>query len=589
MAYTIKRSDGSVLVTIPDQSKESLSTSLVLVGRGAVNYGTDFAENFVHLMENFANVVAPNKPLTGQLWYDLTTAKLKLWTGTEWLLAQGKTSSGNLPGQIVVRDDNGDFSAHIITADLVGNASTSSKWKTPRNLTLLGDASGSVAMDGSTDVVLNAHVNRADSANRATLADRFTTSQTINLGGDLVGSFAFTGAEAVSMFARIAPSVGDVNPVSNSLMRRNDAGDVAANNFYGSLQGNAASANRWSAARRITFQGGVSGSVVLDGSGDVVVNTAVTSVPTGVIAASGVVPGTYGMATITVNAEGRITGASTNTVSSTAERATTAGRADVATRADTAGQSDYSVNAGHADNANRWTSPRRITLTGAINGYTDIDGTGNVELGTSIAPSGVRAGVYTLATVNVAADGRIIDIANGSGGGGGGGNVDYANRAGRADSAATADYAATAGRAGGLDGSVTKEQLPVFNTTVWNQVGSFFNVPVDGQYHETSVMVFPISRFGIRQIFVSLSSDQFFSNSYFSAIIKRDDATVIDLSYGDIPFQAQAATVFIPELNPVFDKGGADGDRRYSLLLRAKGPYASLRVYPFFKIIGFSL
>jgi hypothetical protein len=182
MAYTIKRSDGSVLVTIPDQSKESLSTSLVLVGRGAVNYGTDFAENFVHLMENFANVVAPNKPLTGQLWYDLTTAKLKLWTGTEWLLAQGKTSSGNLPGQIVVRDDNGDFSAHIITADLVGNASTSSKWKTPRNLTLLGDASGSVAMDGSTDVVLNAHVNRADSANRATLADRFTTSQTINRG-----------------------------------------------------------------------------------------------------------------------------------------------------------------------------------------------------------------------------------------------------------------------------------------------------------------------------------------------------------------------------------------------------------------------
>lgn len=67
-------------------------------------------------------------------------------------LIDGSTNT-NVSNTIVRRDAFGNFTANQITAQLVGNASTASKWTTARNLTLTGDASATLAnIDGSAAV-----------------------------------------------------------------------------------------------------------------------------------------------------------------------------------------------------------------------------------------------------------------------------------------------------------------------------------------------------------------------------------------------------------------------------------------------------
>lgn len=91
MAYSIKKSDGSALVTVPDNQITVGACSLPLPGRGAVNYGEVHAQNFVNLLDNFANATAPANPLRGQLWYDNVNNVLKVYDGSIW---DGIASSG---------------------------------------------------------------------------------------------------------------------------------------------------------------------------------------------------------------------------------------------------------------------------------------------------------------------------------------------------------------------------------------------------------------------------------------------------------------------------------------------------------------
>ena len=77
MAFTINKTDGSILVQLDDSKIDQLSSDLTLIGKNVSNYGELFNENFVHLLENFANSSAPNFPITGQIWYDTTDRDLE--------------------------------------------------------------------------------------------------------------------------------------------------------------------------------------------------------------------------------------------------------------------------------------------------------------------------------------------------------------------------------------------------------------------------------------------------------------------------------------------------------------------------------
>ena len=85
MAYLITKTDGTTLTTVADGVVDTTS-DLTLIGKNYFNYGLYQNQNYVRLLENFANTTAPTKPITGQLWYDKSTsvAKLKVYDGARF-------------------------------------------------------------------------------------------------------------------------------------------------------------------------------------------------------------------------------------------------------------------------------------------------------------------------------------------------------------------------------------------------------------------------------------------------------------------------------------------------------------------------
>jgi hypothetical protein len=80
MSYTITLANGNTLAVVADQSFDKVSSSLTLIGKNVNAYGQYVNENFVGLLENFANIAEPLNPLTGQLWYDTSEQRLKVYS-----------------------------------------------------------------------------------------------------------------------------------------------------------------------------------------------------------------------------------------------------------------------------------------------------------------------------------------------------------------------------------------------------------------------------------------------------------------------------------------------------------------------------
>jgi hypothetical protein len=95
MAYIINKFSGEQLVVLEDGTIDT-STSLGLVGRNYVGYGETQNENFVYLLENFANDDPPSRPLTGQIWFDTTTNLVNVYDGSKWILV-GSAVLSELP------------------------------------------------------------------------------------------------------------------------------------------------------------------------------------------------------------------------------------------------------------------------------------------------------------------------------------------------------------------------------------------------------------------------------------------------------------------------------------------------------------
>jgi hypothetical protein len=81
MPYTINKTNGLKIIVVQDGTINTSALDITLVGKNYIGYGEAFNENFVKLLENFANSTRPAKPLAGQLWYDTTVNKLNVYTG----------------------------------------------------------------------------------------------------------------------------------------------------------------------------------------------------------------------------------------------------------------------------------------------------------------------------------------------------------------------------------------------------------------------------------------------------------------------------------------------------------------------------
>jgi hypothetical protein len=84
MPYTLKKYDGTTLLTLADGLTDNSYSSLTFVGKNVSNFGTIQNENILYLLENFASNVEPANKLRGQLWYDTQNYLLKFYNGGDW-------------------------------------------------------------------------------------------------------------------------------------------------------------------------------------------------------------------------------------------------------------------------------------------------------------------------------------------------------------------------------------------------------------------------------------------------------------------------------------------------------------------------
>lgn len=104
MAYQINKTDGSVLTTVPDSQIDENSTNLTLIGKNYSGFGEAFNENLIKLLENFADTRSPDKPITGQIWFDVSESKIKVYNGSQFVPVSSATISNSRPESLAIGD-----------------------------------------------------------------------------------------------------------------------------------------------------------------------------------------------------------------------------------------------------------------------------------------------------------------------------------------------------------------------------------------------------------------------------------------------------------------------------------------------------
>jgi hypothetical protein len=158
MAYTILKSNGQVLTTIPDGTINTSSTSLALPGRNYAGYGQYLDTNMVWLAQNFANTSPPPNPLQGQLWYNTNantllvcpadgTSNANAWLALTTTSSGGTTTFGSVSVTGNIGSNNmtvtNGISADTITvrlATVTANATIANAVITTGNVSTLNTA-----------------------------------------------------------------------------------------------------------------------------------------------------------------------------------------------------------------------------------------------------------------------------------------------------------------------------------------------------------------------------------------------------------------------------------------------------------------
>ena len=104
MAYAIDRYNNTLLTTVEDGTVDQ-TTDLKFIGKNYAGYGEIQNENFLFLLENFSGANQPSRPISGQVWFDSGTSKLKFYDGTKWRTTGGAEIGATEPTGLA----SGDF------------------------------------------------------------------------------------------------------------------------------------------------------------------------------------------------------------------------------------------------------------------------------------------------------------------------------------------------------------------------------------------------------------------------------------------------------------------------------------------------
>jgi len=177
MSYQINKFDGTVLTVLQDGTID-VSTSLTLVGRNTTGYGEIQNENFVFLLENFANSAPPSTPIVGQLWVDSDANTVNSYDGDKWNVIGSATVSDGQPDNKPL----GSFWLDSFNKNLFVYDGSEWQFVGPGNLGDFGltrlESTQIQGEDGRTYPVILHYVN--DTAIAISANDNFTINQTVN-------------------------------------------------------------------------------------------------------------------------------------------------------------------------------------------------------------------------------------------------------------------------------------------------------------------------------------------------------------------------------------------------------------------------
>jgi len=160
--------------------------------------------------------------------------------GANFTVTSNATNT-NDANTIVFRDPSGNFSATTISANLNGNAATSSKWADSRTVTFSGgDVTGNFTIDGSANV---SNVALTIEANSVALGTDTTGqyAQTVAVSGT---GLTCTAANASDGTAYTITSNATNANTGGTIVARDASGNFSAGTISAALSGNATSADK---------------------------------------------------------------------------------------------------------------------------------------------------------------------------------------------------------------------------------------------------------------------------------------------------------------------------------------------------------
>lgn len=206
MAYTINKTSGAVLTTVADGTLDN-TTDIILIGKNYAGYGESLNENFVKLLENFANTAQPSNPIAGQLWWDSTNSLLKVYTGAAFKNISSSTASSTAPTTAVSGDLWWD------TANQQLKAYNGSSWVTIGPGFTSGTGTSGAIVEQVTDSIAVTH----------TIVSIYTANTRVAI---VSKDSTFTPSPAITGFATISPGI---NLASTGVIPNNEFTGLVSN------------------------------------------------------------------------------------------------------------------------------------------------------------------------------------------------------------------------------------------------------------------------------------------------------------------------------------------------------------------------
>jgi cytoskeletal protein CcmA (bactofilin family) len=302
----------------------------------------------------------------------------------------------------------GNLQAVAVTADLVGNvtgnSTTASALQAARNISVSGDAAGTVSFDGSADVDIALTISQDAVGNSMIANPGFTMTDGTNsalreLGSTLTiqgtASEVEVSHDTNGLFTVGLPASVDV------------ANEVTAATFNGALVGNASSASILENARNLTLDGDVSGTVSFDGSSNVTITTSLDA--GGLITVGDGTSSEELQVGDSISIQG--TANETEVSYSTSTNQFTVGLPSSISGLSSVSSTSFTGDlTGKADTADTLETARTISLSGDVAGSVSFDGSANVDIAATIQPGSVGNSMLANSGLSVSVDGGAVDV-----------------------------------------------------------------------------------------------------------------------------------------------------------------------------------